>query len=343
MMYKIYQLLIMRPAGCRVLIPLLATIILSSCSKDKQFDADILSANNTANQIAYVLKGRAIRFNGEFYSSTKDYVKVALKLNGQATNTDTIFTTINPALVAAYNQKYAENNLAIPPNAFKPSGNGKFAVTAGAAQATDSLYVLLNDASLLKDKTVYLIPVEVRTKSGSEVKFSVVYFKMLITLGDLTANFLGGSYLYYKFPSYRYNSLQIDYDRILKTQIPTVIKLGVGLNTAFTYHDVDISAEYGGDSASVAYGNKLLVNSNPQPFPADTYTISTVSGNGVTVVKGKIVPADSILITLKNKEKFLSLTSYVLGVKVKRVTGSAYSVPPAANDSARAYIRIYTY
>lgn len=340
MLHKFRHLLFLRFAGARFFTLAILILILSSCSKDKQFDADLLSANNSGNLVSYVLKGRALQFNGQFYSSTKNFIRVPLVLKEEAKNTDTVFAVANPALVADYNQKYSENNQALPAKAFTASNNGIFPVKANASLATDSLYVLLTDASLLKNKTVYLVPVEVRTKSGAGMKYSVIYFKMLVTVGNLTANFLSAGVQLYKYSYYKYNSLQVDYDRIQKGTIPTVIKFSVGLNTPFTYHDVDISAEYGGDSISVAYGKKLA-SVSPQPFPADTYTIGT---NAVTVTAGSMSPkADSITVTLKNKDKFKSLTTYMLGVKIKQVVGSQYSVPPATNDSCMAYIRIYTY
>lgn len=309
---------------------------LFACKKDLS-DADALQSRLGSGQVSFVQGSNVVALNGVNYNFTPYYVGVPLKLKEAAKSEDTITAAVDPSMVAQYNQVYLEKNLAISADAFKVSHSGNFPVASGSTQAKDSLYVVLNDGSQLKDSTMYLVPVTLAAKKGSKLSYSLFFFKVFVTKGDLKAKMFGGSVINGTAPNrLTSGALSVAYSSV----IPDSVKFRVTLNTQFPAHDVSVQ----GVALTDAEVNAAITKEGfpgfpaPIPVPASAYTLSK---DVATVSARAVLSKDSITVRFTNKANIPRSQWCVMGVKVKTYTGSQYGVPPVANDSARVYIRFF--
>ena len=317
-----------------LLVCLICTGIFS-CKKDLS-DADNLQARLGNGMVSYVQGSNVVALNGESYNFTPYYVGIPIVLSEAAKSAEEITAAVDPSLVAQYNQLYQEKNPTIPEGAFQVSHQGNFPLASGSTQAADSLYVVLNDGLQLKDSTIYLIPVTLSAKSGSKLKYSLFFFKVFVTKGELKAKMHGGSVFGgTSFGRTGYGALSAAY-----STVPDSLKFRLTLNTLFPAHDVLIQAVALTDDEV----NEVILKEGfpgypaPAPVPASNYILSK---DLVTVPARLLLSKDSVTIRFPDKANFPKNQWYVMGLKVKTYTGSPYGVPPVANDSTRAYIRFF--
>ena len=317
-----------------LLVCLLCAGILS-CKKDLS-EADNLQARLGNGMVSYVQGGNVVALNGESYNFTPYYVGIPIVLTEAAKSADEITAAVDPSLVAQYNQLYQEKNLSIPEGAFQVSHQGNFPLASGSTQATDSLYVILNDGSQLKDSTVYLVPVTLSAKSGSKLKYSLFFFKVFVTKGNLLAKMHGAS-IFGNTTAGRtsYGALSAAY-----SAVPDSLKFRLTLNTLFPAHDVIIQAvALSDDEVNAAILKEGFPGyPEPAPVPSSNYILSK---DLVTVPARLLLSKDSVTIRFPDKANFPKNQWYVMGLKIKTYTGSPYGVPPVANDSTKAYIRFF--
>lgn len=313
-------------------------MVISSCKKSLN-DTDRLQARLANNQVSYVQGSNVVTLNGNNYNFTPYYVGVPVNLSSKAKTTDTVTAVVDPTLVSQYNQVYQDKNPSFPQGAFQVAHNGKFAVEAGATQAKDSLFVVLTDGSQLQDSTIYLVPVTLSAKSGATLKYSLFFFKVFVTKGDLTAKMYGMSTINGVIAGRSsYGALST----YASGTAPDSVKLRVTLNTRFPVHDAVVQATLLTDEELNDVIIKENFSSYPpyQPVPAGT---AQITKDLATVPAGALLSRDSITLKFPNKQNMSSYQWYIMGLKIKHYTGSAYGVPPVANDSCRAYIRFFLY
>lgn len=315
-----------------ILLMSLLYVCISSCKKDTS-DADALQSRFDSGMVSYVQGSNVVLLNGTSYSFTPYFAGVPITLKEPAKSADSVIATVDPSLVAEYNELYLEKNPAISPNAFRVSHQGKFAVNAGATQAIESMHVELNDGSQLKDSTVYLVPVTLAAKNDSKLKYSLFFFKVLVTKGELQAKMFGSSVINGTIAN-RLKSGALQFS--LSTIIPDSIKYRVTLNKLFPVNDVTIQAT-------------ILTEAEVKAaIPKETFTgiampdnIAAVTKNLVTVSAGTLLSKDSLTVRFPNKSNLKKLQWYTTGIKIVTYTGSKFGVPPVPSDSARAYIRLF--
>jgi hypothetical protein len=306
-----------------------------SCKKNLS-DADALQAKLASGMVSYVQAGNLVSLNGTNYNFTPKYVGVPIILTDAAKGVDTITSVVDPSLVSQYNQIYKENNPSFPQGAFGVSNQGSFPMISGSTQAKDSLYVLLKDGSQLKDSTNYLVPVTLSAKNGSKLKYSVFFFKVFVTLSSLKAKIYGGS----TFNSTTWNRLAIG-KALNATYInayPDSLKWRTTLTTVFPANDTYVQATILTDDELKAvivqqsnFNGALLL---PAANRALTKDVSTIPARS-------LLSKDSITMKFYNKADLKKTTYYLTGVKLITYTTSIWGVPPVANDSTRAYLRVF--
>lgn len=334
MSYKIYHHSYTRLISLKGALLLFAICIaLCSCKKNRT-EVDTLQSRFDTGMVSYVQGSNVVALNGINYNFTPYYVGVPVGLKESGKTADTITAVVDPSLVAEYNQIYRENNPSITAGAFEVAQQGTYAINSGATEAKDSLYVLLKDGSQLKDSTIYLVPVTLSAKSGSKLKYSLFFFKVLVTKGDLLAKTYGSTV-----------ATGISYSRlspsgalqVLATgsSLPDELKIRMVLNKVFPAHDVTVQASILTQTEIGAAITKEKFVGIPVPdanvaLPKDL----------VTIPARAMLSTDSVTVRFNNKQQ---LTSgwYVTGVKIITYKGSVYGVPPVANDSCRAYIRFF--
>lgn len=344
MYYNIYK----KASAVRIWGKLIAVItllscIMISCKKDKlnDLEASISAKLSNSSMVSYIQKGSMITFNNVTYNYITSYVGVPVSLKSTAGTNDTISASVDTALVAAYNSLYMERNPTIPNGAFKISHNGLFAIDKGSNQAKDSLYVTLIDASKLKTNTTYLIPIQLQAKHGSELRYSVFFIKMTVTIGQLTARMDLGNVWGTATPYWNYGSMFVRYlpssDAKGVMIGPDSVRFSVVLNTAFNPSNLKVDAVIANDDSTI---NAFSVKARTtyKPFPADTYELRRSS---VNVLSKSLQSKDSLSVVIKNKEKFTRLTWYLMGLKIKKSPDNPLSVPSVASDSCRAYISFF--
>jgi len=317
---------------------------IAACKKDSPtgLEAAISAKLSNSSMVSYIQKGSMTTFNGTTYNYITSYVGVPVSLKSAASTNDTIVASVDTSLVTAYNQLYLENNPGIPKSAFKISHNGSFAINNGASQAKDSLYVTLNDASKLKSNTTYLIPIQLQAKHGSELRYSLFFIKMTVTIGQLTSRMdNGNTWSSSSVPYWRNGSMFILYlpssDSKGVMIGPDSVRFGVTLNTAFNPSNVKVDAVVAVDDSTItAYSKKF--STTFLAFPADTYELRRSS---TTVPANSVKSRDSLSVVIKNKEKFSRFTWYLMGLKIKKAADNPLSVPPVASDSSRAFISFF--
>lgn len=339
MFYKINLLLSKSRLNLRAAILFgLLCIGIISCKKSLN-DTDRLQARLASGGVSYVQGSNVVALNGNNYNFTPYYVGVPVSLTAKAKSTDTVTAVVDPTLVAEYNQVYQDKNPSFPQGAFQVAHNGKFAVEAGATQAKDSLSVVLADGSQLKDSTIYLVPVTLSAKSGASLTYSLFFFKVFVTKGDLKAKMYGATVLNGVVPGRSsYGALSTYFSGTA----PDSVKFRVTLNTRFPVHDALVQATLLTDDEVNAVIIKENFSSYPpyQPVPAGT---ALITKDLATVPAGALLSRDSITLKFPNKQNMLAYQWYIMGLKIKSYAGSAYGVPPVANDSCRAYIRFFLY
>ena len=319
-----------------LLIGLLFTAVIS-CKKDMS-DADTLQSKMGSGLVSFVQGSNVVGLNGASYAFTPHYIGVPVRLKDAAKSVDTVNASVDASLVAQYNQIYKENNPSIGAETFHVSHQGRFPIASGSAQSNDSLYVVLNDGSELRDSTVYLVPVTLSAKSGSKLSYSVYFFKVFVTKGELRAKMYGAGVIN-GATAIRTNSgsgaLAVYY-----SVAPDSVKLRVTLNTTFPANDVFVQATPLTDTEIAAAIVRENYNALPSylPLPANLYTVSK---DLATVRAGSLLSRDSITVRFPNKALMPRQRWYVMGMKVKTYAGSPYGVPPTPNDSARIYIRFF--
>lgn len=308
-----------------------------SCKKDLS-EADTLQSKLGSGMVSYVQGSNLVALNGVNYNFTPFYIGVPIQTKEAAKSDETITAIVDPSLVAQYNQLYQEKNPSIPEGAFQVSHQGSFSITSGSTEANDSLYVVLNDGSQLKDSTIYLVPVTLAATSGSKLKYSLFFFKVFVTKGDLKAKMYGASVIGGNTANRLYSgALSLYY-----STVPDSLKFRLTLNTLFPAHDVDIQVTtLTDDEVNVAilkegfYGYPA-----PLPVPAINYALGK---DLVTVPAKSLLSRDSVTLNFPDKANFPKNQWYVMGLKVVTYKGSQFGVPPVANDSTRVYIRFYVY
>jgi hypothetical protein len=334
MSYKIYHYIQPRLISLKGLF-FLCLICLGVFSCKKNMNAvDTLQSRFDTGMVSYVQGSNVVALNGVNYSFTPYYMGVPVTLKESAKTADTITAAVDPSLISEYNQIYLEKNPTIPQGAFEVAHQGAFAINAGTKEATDSLYVLLNDGSQLKDSTVYLVPVTLSAKKGSKLKYSLFFFKVLVTKGDLQAKTFGST-LATGISNNRLvpsGGLQVVLSGIT---LPDEMKIRMSLNKVFPAHDVIVQATMLTQSEISAAITKETFVGIPVPEAN-----ATLIKDLVTIPARLMLSKDSVTVRFNNKNQ-LTAGWYVTGVKIKTYTGSAYGVPPVANDSCRAYIRFF--
>lgn len=291
--------------------------------------------------VSYIQKGSMTTFNGMTYNYITSYVGVPITLKNAAKSADTITASVDTTLVSAYNQLYLEKNPDIPQGAFKIAHNGKFPINNGSSQASDSLYVTLNDASKLKNNTTYLIPIQLKVKNNSELRYSLFFIKMTVTIGQLTARMALGNKWGTSTPFWRNSTQFLQYlpssDAKGVMMGPDSVRFGVTLNTAFNPANVKVDAVVAVDDSTITAYSKIF-GTTYKAWPENTYELRRSS---VTVKTKNQTGADSLCLVIKNKEKFTRFTWYLLGLKIKRAANNPLSVPAVRSDSCRAFVSFF--
>lgn len=304
---------------------------IASCKKNMS-ETDTLQSKLGSGMVSYVEEGNVLALNGSNYSFTPHYIGVPVLLNKAAKTNDTITSVVDPSLVSQYNQIYQEKNPSIQQGAFKVSHQGTFPLAAGTTQAKDSLFVVLNDGSQLKDSTTYLVPVTLAAKKGSQLKYSVFFFKVFVTKGDLKAKMYDVSTI----DGTQANILGSGAIDVTYDVVPESVNLRTTLTTLFPAHDVSVKA-------TLLTQNELNDAITNEFFPGIPMPDNTaeLSKDLVTVPAKSLLSGDYLTLRFPNKANLQTFQWYVMGVKIVTYTGSQYGVPPVANDSCRAYVRVF--
>ncbi|WP_443943878.1 DUF1735 domain-containing protein [Pedobacter sp. AW1-32] len=329
-------------AVCKIILLLM---MWSGCKKDNLTEEDKLYARlASSSMVSYIEHGSMVSLRGTQYNFVTSYVGVPVTLKTSTSVNDTIFATIDTALVTAYNQLYLENNPSITANAFSVSHNGVFPITAGTTKSKDSLYVTLRDASKLKNNTTYLIPISLASKQGSSLTYSLFFIKMKIYIGELAAKMdMANRWGTSAVPSWSngrliiYYTLRFGADGVLTA--PDSVRISVGLSSAFKPSNLSVYASIAVDDATIN-GYSVLSRIAYRALPANTYELRR---SVVQIPAGATKSRDSLSIVFKNKQSIVKNTWYLLGLKLKDVSTDLLSAPPVKTDSATTLISIYAY
>ncbi|EHQ25229.1 DUF1735 domain-containing protein [Mucilaginibacter paludis] len=332
MLYKIYHHTLRPMFNFKgALLLCLLGIGIASCKKSMS-DADSLQSKFASGMVSYVEQGNVLALNGNNYSFTPNHIGVPITLTNGAKTNDTVTSVVDPSLVSQYNQIYLEKNPTIPQGAFQVSHQGAFPIASGSTQAKDSLYVLLNDGSQLKDSTAYLVPVTLAAKKGSKLKYSVFFFKVFVTKGDLKAKMYGVGIV----NGTSANRLSSGALQAYYFTVPDSIKLRTTLTTLFPAHDVNVQA-------TMLTQSEISAALKKEGFPGIPVPDNTgaLTKDLVTIPANSLLSRDSITLKFPNKANLAKSQWYFTGVKIVTYNGSQYGVPPVANDSSRVYIRFF--
>lgn len=305
---------------------------IAACKKNTS-DADGLQSRFDRGMVSYVQGSNVVRLNGNEYNFTPYYVGVPVRLKEAVNSVDTITAVVDPLMVAQYNQLYQEKNPAISGGAFEVSHKGKFSFAPGDVEAKDSLYVLLKDGSQLKDSTIYLVPVTLSSKQGANLKYSLFFFKVLVTKGDLQAKIYGATVgTGVSLTRLSSGALQVNNTGVLRDSM----KLRITLNKVFPANDVSVQATILTQSEiTAAIAKEKFVTTTNVP------DANTVLKKGIVTIPARaLLSKDSISVGFINRATLKS-GWYLTGIKIITYTNSIYGVPPVANDSCRAYIRFF--
>lgn len=329
--------------GSFLLLGLLHLLVLS-CNKQSLSPEDRLSDDLSKAPNSYVESGTGIFLNGTAYSAqTDNYIGLPVGLVSNTSAGDSIFATVDTTLIATYNKLYGETNDLYPKKSFTVSHNGAFYVSPQSSYSKDSLYVLLNDANNLQNGKTYLVPVTLSARSGSQLKYKVVFFKMTINKKDIVAGIYGGSTYSYYAPYKISNALLFTYylsrDASGVPIAPDVLKMNVSLNAVFAAKDLYISG-VPDKSDSLVKAYSALRGWAFQPFPDSTFQMVH---DQVTIPKGALYSSDSLSVHIMNLKKFQTSTYYVLGIRLRKLPDPLTGVPAATDGSEVAYISFYIF
>lgn len=314
------------------LLFILLVLGIAACKKNMS-DADGLQSRFDKGMISYVQGSNVVRLNGKEYNFTPYYVGVPVRLKEEVKSVDTITAVVDPSMVAQYNQFYQEKNPVLSEGAFEVSHQGKFAFAPGDVQAKDSLYVLLKDGSQLKDSTIYLVPVTLSSKQGVNLRYSLFFFKVLVTKGDLQAKIHGATVGTGVSPTrLASGALQVNNTGVLRDSL----KFRITLNKVFPANDVSVQA-------TILTQSELTAAIAKEKFVTTTNVpdANTVLKKGIVTIPARaLLSKDSISVGFINRAPLKS-GWYLTGIKIITYTNSVYGVPPVASDSCRAYIRFF--
>ncbi|MFD2286680.1 DUF1735 domain-containing protein [Pedobacter petrophilus] len=309
--------------------------LLSACSKEDRYDQQLISVKGNFNPISYLQKGNLIYLNGESYTKTTNFIGIPVLLTEKSKVADTIVATVDPSLIAEYNTQHGEQNPVFPEGAFGLSNNGRFPLAAGETQSKDSLFVTLKNGTGLKGQAVYLIPVRLASKNKGKILNEVLYFKMLLSSGNLTAFVDGAStgngVFGGRIPGGSLSLVYFDY-------YPDSLKFNVGLNTALPDHDVIVEGTLLSETQLDSVKNAQYFFASPLPGG-----YATLSKSLSIIPKGQIAGQDSLVVRLSNKAQLERNQYYLLGIKLKHYRASKYGVPPVPGDSSVCYVRFFLY
>ncbi|KQR70458.1 DUF1735 domain-containing protein [Pedobacter sp. Leaf176] len=314
---------------------IIAVITLAACKKEMS-EADDLQSRMSSGMVSYVQGSNVVALNGINYSFTPYYKGVPIGVKERVKSDDLITAVVDPSLVAQYNLIYRETNPAISAEAFTVANKGVFNLTSGSTQTKDSLYVLLNDGSQLKDSTIYLVPVTLSSSNGAKLNYSVFFFKVFVTKGELKAKMSSASII----GGVTAGRLSSGALSLYYTTVPDSVKFRLTLNTQFPANDVRVQGIALTDDEVRAGITKEKFTGVPAPVPVPGAAYNLVK-DLTTVTAKSLFSKDSLTLKFPNKALMLKQRWYVMGVKLKTYTGSPFGVPPVANDSARVYIRFF--
>ncbi|KRT17827.1 hypothetical protein ASU31_00585 [Pedobacter ginsenosidimutans] len=312
---------------------LLTTVI--SCKKEYS-DSDTLQSKMGSGMVSYVQGSNVVALNGTNYNFTPFYIGIPITLKEKAKSDDEITAVVDPTLVAQYNQIYKEKNPEISAQAFRVAKKGVFSIGIGSLQAKDSLYVELNDGSGLRDSTVYLVPVTLSSKIGSNLTYSVFFFKVFVTKGELKSKMFGASV----FNGATASRLRSGALTLFYTVVPDSLKFRVNINTFFPASDVSVQGVALTDAEVNAGITKEGFTGVPTPRPVPSGVFSLTKDLAMVPARA-LLSRDSLTLKFPNKGGMVRQQWYVMGIKLKAYTASPFGVPPVANDSARVYIRFF--
>lgn len=312
-----------------------SAVAIYSCKKDdSDFSSLVKNLQGVTN--SYIEEGLSVNLNGQDFSSTHKFIGVAVSLSKTTNQADTVEASIEPSLIAEYNQYYSENNPEIPDSAFSVSNNGKYAIKAGKSSSTDSLYVTLINGTQLKDSGVYLVPVKLKSKNGNSVSPSIIFFKMVVHKSILTASFETSDNQ--GITGNIYNGGLLFWGFVIGSATPVLpfenpYKIGVKLSSIFTFHDLKVSAViYNNDSAASKINPSSTDAYTSFPDDAIQFTKSTV-----TIPAGSLHSQDSLTFSFDNtSKKFKSGNQYALTLVLQPFADENYRVP-LVDSLSKAY------
>lgn len=316
------------------MLAILITILFFNACKKEMSDQDNLQSRLASGMVSYVQGAINVSFNGNSYNYLTSYIGVPIRLSEAAAQSDSIICNVDTTMVAQYNTVYKENNAMIPQGAFGVNKNGRFAIESGQSQAKDSLSVQLLDGSKLTNGVTYLVPVNLASKNGSKLSYTLFFFKVYVTKTTLQSKVHGGN----TFNNVSFSRSTLN--PVLTAAFvgyPATMRLRTNVNVSFPANDTYIQAEMLTDAEINAAITKNVWTNN-FVLPA---AYRTLTKDLTTVPAKSLLSADSIVIRFNDKTNLTKSRFYVTGIKLKTYTSSIWGVPPVANDSARAYIRMF--
>lgn len=314
----------------------LMLVLFGACRKDDSA-VDALARQMGDLPNSYMERAVQLELGGDYYSVTEEYKGVPVRLSKKSGHDIIVEGTVDVSLVATYNNTFSEKNETLPEGAFELSHDGKYTVNAQETTASDSLHVLLADASMLSDSTVYLVPVRLKAQNNAELVTSVVFFKVFVTKAPLQGRFTGGLLAetaptlgplgYDIFATIQYDDFMVNDTYTL--QVP------VSLTKAFTFKDVHVKAKVYSNSEVVGQYNKW--NS---VFPESTLVLKNGS---VKVPAGQISTEGMMEVTFSNKEKLTKFTSYTMLLTIEKDSEDPVSVSPIDSELKNIYVTVFLY
>lgn len=209
----------------------------------------------------------------------------------------------DPRLGQVFDSIYKVNPPRLRPGMFTIMGNGKVTIKAGQTRSTDSIRVVLKDASSLKQPGTYIITVPVRlqvSSSNDRLKSSLVFVQYKVFVTDLHVSLSNDS---------SYN-VSVFKDR---EQIPVNFTLSLSPKVN---RDIQVELEAVTEKAFIDVYN-LDHNTAYEPFPDGAYECPKT----VTIPAGQRV--SDFHFKLTDSSKLNPYSDYLLLLKLK--------------DSTRAY------
>jgi hypothetical protein len=327
----------------KILSAVILFLTLFSCNK-KDDALTALARELGSYKFSYIETGSAIRLNGATSGNTTlTYRGFPVSLTGSAGGETVVTATIDTSLVASYNTLYNESNPAIDAKAFVPSFNGTYRIAAGETTASDSLYVMLNDASGLTDSTLYLVPVRLTANNGGKVATTVVFFKMMVTITAVDLYINGGASFGYTYPYARNGSQYWNF--YLSTDADGNVigpaSLNISVAAGVRYPDSDLHAYAVTDvSDSLITAFSTAAYTTYERFPEGTYSITKANAN---VVANTLYSKDSLTVSFSNYAAFKAGTFYLLGVRLVTDQQDPLSAPTRNGAASYALFSFYIF